>query len=231
MSPAASPPKTTSSWSASIIAGRPMAVSRRPRRLHGGLRWMRDRGADIGGDASRILVCGDSAGGNLAAALPLRAREERLSILATVLLCPLTDFHFEKFASYERLAPTGVVIDASFMGFARGAYLTKSQQWRDPWASPALGDLNGYPRTLLDQRNRRSARRRQSRLCREIEGGGRGGQAFHWRGHAARLLFLPRRLEGDRRSLRGDHEDSSPLRCKVKSKQSPLRCARSKAQA
>ncbi|MBG0793323.1 alpha/beta hydrolase [Methylocystis sp. H62] len=113
------------------------------------LRWMRDTGADIGGDASRILVCGDSAGGNLAAALPLRGREERISILAAVLLCPVTDFHFENYASYERLAPTGVVIDAAFMGFARGAYLTKSQQWRDPWASPALGDLNGYPRTLL----------------------------------------------------------------------------------
>jgi acetyl esterase len=113
------------------------------------LRWMRDTGADIGGDASRILVCGDSAGGNLAAALPIRGREERVSILAAVLLCPVTDFHFENYASYERLAPTGVVIDAAFMGFARGAYLTKSQQWRHPWASPALGDLNGYPRTLL----------------------------------------------------------------------------------
>ncbi len=113
------------------------------------LRWIHDAGADIGGDASRILVCGDSAGGNLAAALPLRGREERISILAAVLLCPVTDFHFEEFPSFERLAPTGVVIDASFMGFARGAYLTKLEQWRNPWVSPALGDLNGYPRTLL----------------------------------------------------------------------------------
>lgn len=113
------------------------------------LRWMRDQGADIGGDASRILVCGDSAGGNLAAALPLRARDDRASIVATVLLCPVTDFHFEQYPSFERLAPTGVVIDAAFMGFARGAYLTKLEQWRNPWASPALGDLTGYPRTLL----------------------------------------------------------------------------------
>ncbi|MGD9543750.1 MAG: alpha/beta hydrolase [Methylocystis sp.] len=113
------------------------------------LRWMRDKGADIGGDASRILVCGDSAGGNLAAALPIRGREDGMFIAAAVLLCPVTDFHFEKFASFERLAPAGVVIDAAFMGFARGAYLAKSAQWRHPWASPALADLKAYPRTLI----------------------------------------------------------------------------------
>ncbi len=113
------------------------------------LLWMRDKGSEIGGDASRIVVCGDSAGGNLAAALPIRARDERLSVLAAVLLCPVTDFCFEQFPSFEQLAPTGIVIDAAFMGFARGAYLTTQQQWRHPWASPALGDLHGYPRTII----------------------------------------------------------------------------------
>ncbi|MBM3563575.1 MAG: alpha/beta hydrolase [Alphaproteobacteria bacterium] len=113
------------------------------------LRWMREAGGEIGGDPSRILVGGDSAGGNLAAALPIRAREERISILAAALLCPVTDFHFEKFPSFERLAPTGAVIDAPFMAFARAAYLTTQQQWPHPWASPARGDLKGYPPTLL----------------------------------------------------------------------------------
>lgn len=113
------------------------------------LRWLRDKGAEIGGDASRLLVCGDSAGGNLAAALPLRAREERLSVLAVALLCPVTDFRFEQFPSFERLAPTGLVIDAPFMGFARAAYLTSAQQWDHPWVSPARADLLGYPRSLI----------------------------------------------------------------------------------
>lgn len=113
------------------------------------LRWMRDAGGKIGGDPSRLLVGGDSAGGNLAAALPIRAREERLFVLAAALLCPVTDFRFEKFPSFELLAPTGLVIDAPFMAFARAAYLTTRQQWRHPWASPALADLDGYPRTLI----------------------------------------------------------------------------------
>jgi acetyl esterase len=113
------------------------------------LRWLRDKGCEIGGDASRILIGGDSAGGNLAAALAIRAREERVSIHAAAFLCPVTDFHFERFPSFERLAPTGVVIDAPFMAFARAAYLTTAAQWRHPWASPALADLNGYPQTLI----------------------------------------------------------------------------------
>ena len=121
------------------------------------LRWMRDRGADIGGDASRILVCGDSAGGNLAAALPLRGREERISILATVLLCPVTDFHFEEFPSFERLAPTGVVIDASFMGFARGAYLTKLAAVAKSLGEPGARRFERLPANVARQRNRRSA--------------------------------------------------------------------------
>ncbi|MGJ0397069.1 MAG: alpha/beta hydrolase [Methylocystis sp.] len=113
------------------------------------LRWMRDRGAEIGGDATRIALCGDSAGGNLAAALAIRARDERLPLLAAVLLCPVTDFRFEQFPSFERLAPAGLVIDAPFMGFARAAYLTTAQLWRHPLASPALADLNGCPRTFI----------------------------------------------------------------------------------
>lgn len=113
------------------------------------LRWLSDKGGEIGGDVSRLWIGGDSAGGNLAAALPIRAREERLPVRAAVLLCPITDFHFESFPSFERLAPTGVVIDAPFMGFARAAYLTAAREWDHPWASPARADLNAYPETLI----------------------------------------------------------------------------------
>ncbi len=91
------------------------------------LRWMRDRGADIGGDASRILVCGDSAGGNLATALPIRGREEHLSILATVLLCPVTDFHFRKICILRTDCPDGRRDRRVLHGIARGAYLTRNR--------------------------------------------------------------------------------------------------------
>jgi acetyl esterase len=46
-------------------------------------------------------VGGDSAGGNLAAALVIKARDEGVSLpQATVLLAPITDFFFEQHESF-----------------------------------------------------------------------------------------------------------------------------------
>src|SRR3981189_935328 len=45
------------------------------------LRWMQKHGQSIDGDCSRICVCGDSSGGNFAAALPLKARDEGVAPL------------------------------------------------------------------------------------------------------------------------------------------------------
>ena len=56
------------------------------------LRWTYDHAAEFGGDPARIAVCGDSAGGNLAAVMTLRARDEGgPRICGQVLIYPLTD--------------------------------------------------------------------------------------------------------------------------------------------
>jgi acetyl esterase/lipase len=86
------------------------------------LRWMQEHGQSIGGDKTQISIGGDSAGGNMVAALPLKARDEdALPIQATLQLCPITDFFFEQYGSFERLAPVGIVYDTAFIGFIRGA--------------------------------------------------------------------------------------------------------------
>ena len=114
------------------------------------LRWMRQYGQEINGDPSIIAVAGDSSGGNLAAALPLKARDEGLALPnAVVLMCPITDLFVEQHASYERLAPLGVVYDTAFVGFVRGAYAVRYKNWSHPHVSPALGDLRGYPPVLI----------------------------------------------------------------------------------
>jgi acetyl esterase len=114
------------------------------------LRWMREHGRDIGGDPSRIAVAGDSAGGNMAAALPLKARDEGAAPPdAAVLLCPITDFFVEQHDSFERLAPLGVIYDTAFVGFVRGAYVVHHRNWSHPHVSPARADLRGYPPTLI----------------------------------------------------------------------------------
>ncbi len=93
---------------------------------------------------------GDSAGGNIAAALPLKARDAGLSVpQAAVLLAPITDFFFEQYESFERLAPLGIVYDTAFIGFIRGAYLVHGRNWGHPYASPTRADLHGYPPTFI----------------------------------------------------------------------------------
>ncbi len=112
--------------------------------------WMRSQGAEIAGDPSRIAVGGDSSGGNISAALPLKIRDEGQPVPEmAILLCPLTDFDFEAHASFERLAPLGIVYDMAFAGFIRGAYAVTRANWAHPHASPARGDLRHYPPTLI----------------------------------------------------------------------------------
>lgn len=106
--------------------------------------------AGMEGDPERIVVAGDSAGGNLAAVMPLVARDRGVAPPAgAVLLCPITDFHAEHYPGFERMAARGIVYDTAFFGFIRGAYLLRGENWAHPYASPACGDLAGYPATLV----------------------------------------------------------------------------------
>jgi acetyl esterase len=114
------------------------------------LQWMQQNAGTLGADGTRIAVGGDSAGGNFAAALPLKARDAGVPMpQAAVLLAPITDFFFEQHESFERLAPLGIVYDAAFIGFIRGAYLVHGRNWAHPHASPARADLRNYPATFI----------------------------------------------------------------------------------
>ncbi len=65
--------------------------------------WVADEALKLGADASRVVVAGDSAGGNLAAAVALRARDSGPSLALQALVYPVTDFDFESesYARYE----------------------------------------------------------------------------------------------------------------------------------
>jgi acetyl esterase len=55
--------------------------------------WVADNAAALSGDAGRIMVAGDSAGGNLAAVTALRARDENgPRVIGQMLIYPVTDY-------------------------------------------------------------------------------------------------------------------------------------------
>jgi acetyl esterase len=113
-------------------------------------RWVRcEAGNRLGADPTRVAVGGDSAGGNLAAAVTLRARDEGdRPPDATVLACPVTDLLFEQYESCQRLAPNGLVYDAAFLGFVRGAYAPYAL-WEHPYVSPTRADLRDFGPTVV----------------------------------------------------------------------------------
>jgi acetyl esterase/lipase len=103
-------------------------------------------------DPSRIIVGGRSAGGNLALAMLLRAKDEGLPLPAgSILLSPEVDLT-ESGDSFEVNRMIDVVLPCSLMRsnelYANGADLSH------PYLSPLFGDLTGLPPTFLQSGTR-----------------------------------------------------------------------------
>jgi acetyl esterase/lipase len=113
------------------------------------LRWAAAEHAVLGVDPARIAVAGDSAGGNLAAAVARLARREAAPQPAfQLLLYPVTDLS-AKHPSY-RLFPEGFFLTEGEMDWYRGHYLPDESAALDPRASPLLApDLAGLPPALV----------------------------------------------------------------------------------
>jgi acetyl esterase len=111
------------------------------------LEWTAANAAGIGGDASRIAIGGDSAGGNLAAAVALRNRDESGPAVAFQLLVyPVTDVACATPSMTENA--TGYMLTADSMRWMWATYLGGATA--DHYASPASApDLSGLPPALV----------------------------------------------------------------------------------
>lgn len=109
------------------------------------LQWASTHANTIGGDASRIALGGDSAGGNLAAVVSQMARDHNGPAIALQLLIyPVTRMGATT-QSYEDFKE-GYFLTAVAMNWFFDHYLTQPGDWDDLLASPLLAtNLSGLP--------------------------------------------------------------------------------------
>ncbi|WP_407570104.1 alpha/beta hydrolase [Deinococcus altitudinis] len=112
--------------------------------------WAAQNAAELGADPAQLAVGGDSAGGNLAAAVTLRARDAGGPALAAQLLIyPATELSRTDTPSYRENAEEYGLSAAAMRAFI-GLYLAAPADALHPHASPLLApDLSGLPDALI----------------------------------------------------------------------------------
>jgi acetyl esterase len=109
------------------------------------VKWAAENAASIGGDPGRIAVGGDSAGGNLSAAVALRARDEGgPALIHQLLVYPVTNFDFST-ESYDANGKD-YLLTRDMMEWFWDHYLKSAADGDDPLVSPLRAkDLSGLP--------------------------------------------------------------------------------------
>ena len=114
------------------------------------VRWAAEAAARFGGDAERTAVCGDSAGGNLAAVVCQVVRDEGGPRIAhQALLYPGVDAT-QSFPSVRQLANAPVLTLSSINAFLELYVVRSGLSREDPLVSPLFADsLEGLPPALV----------------------------------------------------------------------------------
>mgnify|MGYP001179512706 CR=1 FL=1 len=113
------------------------------------LKWVENNADSLNAIASDIVVGGDSAGGNLSAAVSLRARDENgPNISAQILIYPVTDMSYRT-SSYQQFEK-GFGLDKSLMEWFINHYIRDEADKNDPYAAPLVAEnLDDLPPALV----------------------------------------------------------------------------------
>ncbi|MFC4107862.1 alpha/beta hydrolase [Micromonospora zhanjiangensis] len=112
--------------------------------------WVADNADELGVDPSRLAVAGDSAGGNLAAVVALKARAARRPHIGfQLLIYPDLDFRRTNYSITEFAGKYGNISRAAQEWFM-DHYLAEADDKLNPLVSPLLEpDLTGLPPALV----------------------------------------------------------------------------------
>src|SRR5262245_2275222 len=111
--------------------------------------WACTHAAELGAAPGPVVICGESAGGNLAAVSCLAARSDpRLAIRHQVLLQPVVDFALT--SASIAMKPTECLVPRDDLAWYYRTYVGGEHDMKDPRVSPLYApDLSALPPTLI----------------------------------------------------------------------------------
>lgn len=111
--------------------------------------WVAEHAADLNGDASRIAIGGDSAGGNLTAVVAQMVRDQGgPNLVFQLMIYPATDFSAQLPSKIENAE--GYFLTLEDMQWFEGHYLNSEADRFNPMASPMQArDLSKLPPALI----------------------------------------------------------------------------------
>jgi acetyl esterase/lipase len=119
-----------------------------------GLAWVRANAAALGIDPGRIIVAGESGGGNLSLALALKLKRENAlgDLKGVYLMCPYLAGAWPAAEGSSALQNAGVIMDLRF-DYGAVAYGIEAFRAKDPLAWPGFAtedDLSGLPPIVIN---------------------------------------------------------------------------------
>lgn len=112
-------------------------------------RWVHANATTLGIDPAKISVCGDSAGGNLAAVVALKARDADLPLATQILVYPVVDYT-NRTPSYEKYGTGYGPLETDGVEWFTNLYLPNSADHMDWRAAPKYAaDHSNLPPALV----------------------------------------------------------------------------------
>jgi acetyl esterase len=162
--------------------------------------WIAEHAGEFGADPGRLAVAGDSAGGNLAAAVTLLARDGgRPALAAQVLIYPNTDHRGDTESMRDNDDPA--LFNRRSVAWYWGHYLASPQDGRNPLVSPLLADdLRGLPPALLITAEYDPLRDEGERYAERLRAAGVPVVATRYDGMVHGFFAMPGIFDGGRRA-------------------------------
>jgi acetyl esterase len=165
-------------------------------------RWVHEHADELGIARDRIAVGGDSAGGNLAAAVTLLARDDGdIPLRAQLLIYPNTDYATETPSSREY--DEAWMFNRHSVDWYWGHYLANPADGMNPLASPLRADdLSGLPQALVITAEHDPLRDQAEAYARRLSDSGVATTVTRYTGMVHGFFCMPAEFAAGRRAQR-----------------------------